>query len=106
VKGDYDSALADFNKAIELNPDNAENYRNRGTAYFFKGEFFFALTDLNEAIRLDPKNPAAYFIRGSTYKALGQINDANKDFEKVLEISTDPDLVKSAEEELEQLKGQ
>jgi hypothetical protein len=35
---------------------------------------------------------------------MGQISDAIKDFEHVLEISTDPELSKSAEEELKTLK--
>ena len=36
-KGDLTQAIADFNKAIELDPDYAEGYNNRGFAYDQQG---------------------------------------------------------------------
>ncbi len=38
LKGDHDSAIADFIKAIELDPTYAEAYQLRGLAYDKKGE--------------------------------------------------------------------
>ena len=32
-KGEYDKAIEDYSKAIELNPEYAEAYNNRGNAY-------------------------------------------------------------------------
>ena len=50
----FDSAIADCNKAIELNPELAEAYNNRGDAYGNKGELDSAIADCNKAIELNP----------------------------------------------------
>ena len=51
-KGECDLAIADFNKAIELNPEDAEAHSNRGIAYADKGEHDLAIADLDQAERL------------------------------------------------------
>ena len=48
-------ALADFNQAIQLNPELAEAYYGRGTVYFLKGDLDNALAYFNQAIQLNPK---------------------------------------------------
>ena len=45
IKGEYDAAVADFNKAIQLDPGHATSYSNRSLAYIKKGLFDYALTD-------------------------------------------------------------
>jgi len=45
-KRDYDGALAAFNKALELDPDNAVVLNSRGLAYYNRGEEERALAEL------------------------------------------------------------
>jgi tetratricopeptide (TPR) repeat protein len=48
-KGEFDKAIADFSKAIELDPNYAEAYFNRAYAYHRKGgEVAKARSDLEE----------------------------------------------------------
>ena len=54
-KGEYDKAITDYNKAIELNPEYARAYYNRGNAYAEKGEHDKATADYNKAIEIDPE---------------------------------------------------
>ncbi|HMD53908.1 MAG TPA: tetratricopeptide repeat protein, partial [Phycisphaerae bacterium] len=49
VKGDFNGALADYNKAIELKPDYADAYIGRGGAEYKKSDPKGALTDYNKA---------------------------------------------------------
>jgi tetratricopeptide (TPR) repeat protein len=50
---DYDQALDDFNKAIELQPDLALAYYYRGIAYTLTGDYDKAQADMNQALELD-----------------------------------------------------
>ena len=58
-KGDLDKALADFNKAIELDSAYAQAYNNRGAAYLAKGDNNKAIADFKKALELDPNNKDA-----------------------------------------------
>jgi tetratricopeptide (TPR) repeat protein len=59
-KDDYDSAIADFNEAIRLNPNFALAFKERGYAYYLKEDHDRAIADYSEAIRLDPKAPSMW----------------------------------------------
>ncbi len=48
-KGQYDQAISDYNKAIEINPKHAMAYNNRGVACYFKGEYDEAWEDVHKA---------------------------------------------------------
>ena len=50
---DYGQVIADLNKAIELDPDYARAYNNRGIAYTDQGDYARAIADLNKAIELN-----------------------------------------------------
>lgn len=54
-KGEYDRAILDCSRAIELNPNFAAAYYDRGLAYKNKGETSRATDDLNRAKELKAK---------------------------------------------------
>jgi tetratricopeptide (TPR) repeat protein len=64
-KGDYQGALDDYNHAIQLDPNYARAYANRGglKILVFK-DYQGALVDLNRAIQVDPNSAQAYISRG------------------------------------------
>lgn len=53
-KGDLDSAIKSFSKAIEINPRYADAYHNRGNAYQNKGDIENAIKDYEIAISINP----------------------------------------------------
>lgn len=55
-KGNYDTAIADYDRAIQLNRDFAEAYFNRGDAHSNKGDSARALIDFRVAVRLTPES--------------------------------------------------
>lgn len=64
-KKQYDRAINNINKAIELNPDIADYYVIRGAAYYFlkgKNDEYYkdALKDLQRSIALDPVHKIPY----------------------------------------------
>jgi Flp pilus assembly protein TadD len=59
-KGQYDQAISDFNKAIEINPAYGKAYTNRGIVYRLKGQYDRAISDFNKAIQINPLDAQAY----------------------------------------------
>ena len=50
----YESAITDFDKAIQLNPNYATAYHNRGYANAQLGQYEAAIADFDEALQLEP----------------------------------------------------
>ena len=48
-KGQYDQAISDYNKALELNPMDALAYYNRGVAYYSRKDYDKAWDDVYKA---------------------------------------------------------
>jgi len=77
----YETTIKDSNKAIEINPKNAEAYYNRGKAKASLGDRIGSMKDFNKAIELKPKNADAYYnSRGFLKSNLGDYSGAIKDF--------------------------
>ena len=51
-KGEFDRAIQDFDKSIQIKPDNAEAYYGRGMAYGSKGYLDRARQDYSKAREL------------------------------------------------------
>ena len=75
TKGDQDGAIADFSRAIELNPKLAEAYLNRGLAKSTKGDQDGAIADESQAIELNPKLAEAYLNRGGAKQTKGDLEE-------------------------------
>ena len=56
--GDYEVALENVNKAIDLNPDFTEAYNSRGIIRGQFREYELALADFNKALTLEPNKPS------------------------------------------------
>ncbi len=93
---DNDNAFEDYNKAIELNPEYAMAYQNRGTlyqSYWFK--YDKAMDDYNKAIKLNPEFALAYFNRASLKWYMGDLKGALADYNKMLSDfnADDPEVI-------------
>jgi tetratricopeptide (TPR) repeat protein/S1-C subfamily serine protease len=87
--GKYDAAVADYDKALALNPDLAYAYNNRGFAYSNLGKYDAALADYGKALALNPDDAEAYYNRGVTYSNLGKYDAALADYGKALALNPD-----------------
>ena len=95
---DYEDSLKDYNKAIELDPNNPEAYHERGSVKDKMGnlksilqdkkgslnDYKSALKDYNKAIELDPNKDTYYFYRGSVKSELGDYPGAIKDYNRLI----------------------
>jgi tetratricopeptide (TPR) repeat protein len=85
-KGDYDGAIADCSKAIELDPKYAFAYNSRGAAKDHKGDYDGAIADFSKAIEFDPKYANAYNNRGDAEDHKGDYDGAIADYGKAIEL--------------------
>jgi tetratricopeptide (TPR) repeat protein len=84
---EYEKAIEDYNKAIELDPKFAIAYTNRGVAYDKLKEHEKAIEDFNKAIELDPKNVAMYLNLSEAIIIMGDYKSASKNIAKALYLS-------------------
>ncbi len=85
-KKQYDRAIADLTKSIELDPGLAWAHYNRGTVYQMKGLHDLAIADFTQAIQLNPRFTLAYNNRGVAYRKKGKRRRAVADYRKALQI--------------------
>ncbi len=89
-QGRYDEALKRFEKARELQPENATVYNMIGLCHLRKGELSQALSAFDKALELVPTFSDALNNRGMVYLAMGQYHMAEVDFLAVLADGTYP----------------
>jgi len=86
-KGNFDQAIADFNRAINVKNNFAEAYLNRGLTYMAANKPDLALADYSKALEIDPKYEEAYYIRGLSFADKGNPDRAIADYTRAIEIN-------------------
>ena len=82
---DYEKAIADYDKAIELNPTYASALNNRGLAYFNNGQKERAIADYDAAIKIEP-DAVRLNNRGNAYASRAQYDRAIQDFDAAVNL--------------------
>ena len=89
VLGQTDWAIDRFSYAIEISPNNALAYNNRGAAYVVKDNQERAIADFTRAIELYPDFVEAHLRRSNIYFWRGDFDKAIKGYTKVIELEPD-----------------
>ena len=92
---DSQAALANYNKAIELNPKHVDAWVRKGVTLYNLKDYYEASICLNEAVRLSPVSFKAIYNRGKNRLALKDLEGAFGDFDRA--ISLKPEHPKSHE---------
>ncbi len=72
--GVFDKAIADFDRAIGMDPEYAKAYYNRGSTYDKMGELDKAIVDYRKTISLDPYYYEAHYFLEQALKKTGQVD--------------------------------
>ncbi|PSB04588.1 tetratricopeptide repeat-containing S1 family peptidase [Merismopedia glauca] len=86
-KGNYQEAIENYTKAIEIDPQYTNAYNNRGIAYGNLGNYQQAISDYARAIALNPQDPDAYYNRGNAYDDLGEYQKAISDYDRAITLN-------------------
>jgi TolB-like protein/Flp pilus assembly protein TadD len=82
----YDEAIAETERALALDPNDANSFISMAYALIYVGKPTEAVSYIEKAMRIDPDYPAYYlFIRGLAHFGMEQFKKAASLFEKALE---------------------
>lgn len=83
--GDWEGAIKDFRKAVELDPYNATAYRGIGNAYIQLRQDQDAVEAYQKALEAEPLDYKTRYNLGVAYNRTNQPEQAIEEFQKVIE---------------------
>ena len=90
-RGDFAGAIADYDRAIELDPKFVDAYNYRASVKEIIGDLTGALADCNRAIEINPSYFLAYSHRACIHYQLRDFGSAARDFRHTSEINPQAD---------------
>lgn len=79
VYGEFEHALEEINKAIELNPNYAEAYNNKSIALFKLKKYTEAIKAADKALEIDPNNTTFIDNKTALIKLINMVKNNEKD---------------------------
>ena len=86
ARHDFTAAIADFSRAIELEPNVAANYHDRSVARLANGQPVLAMGDLDRALKLSGADVPALMTRGELHIALQNVALGQADFDAAKKV--------------------
>lgn len=87
--GDYDKALADYDRALQLDPKDAVALTNRGNIYRDDEEYERALADYDAALQFAPDDGDVHYSRALVLIELREYDRAIADFDRAVALKPD-----------------
>jgi len=85
--GEFQLALADFSRCLELDPDWTWAFTQRGWVYYKLGKYRQAVSDYNAALHIQPNYELAFLYRAFAYEKLDDRKNTISDLEALLELT-------------------
>jgi tetratricopeptide (TPR) repeat protein/membrane protease YdiL (CAAX protease family) len=105
----FNQAIANLTRAIQLGDDSSSVYTYRGNAKFMKGDLAGAISDYSMAIVLNPKDSTSFFDRGFVKHRNSDFEGAIADYDDAIALNPkdsraydDRGLAKVGEEKLDE----
>ena len=89
AQGRYEEAIASYDQAIEIQPDYALAWYNRGVALEKLEKYEDAIASYDQAIKFQPDYAFAWHNRGNALQELGKYEDAIASYDQAIKIQPD-----------------
>lgn len=86
IAGDTERAIEQYDRAIDLNPENALYYYSRGLARLRSRDFDRAREDFHQAATLNPRSSMAFFGRGQAHFGTNEYDRAIEDLNEAIKL--------------------
>ena len=87
--GNFDQAIEAFQKAVFLNPTDADTHNNLGLALQYQNKLDEAIASYNTALSLKPDYTDAYYNKGVSLQDQGKLDEAIAAYNTVTELLPD-----------------
>jgi tetratricopeptide (TPR) repeat protein len=87
AKGKMSEAMAHFQKALRIEPNQASVHSSLGVFYLEMGQVSESLAHLQTALEIEPNFADAHYNLGNTYLQMGRAGEALVHYNKALEIN-------------------
>lgn len=94
------AAVERFSEVIRLDPEFAEGWNRRATAYYAQGRYPLSLADVTEVLAREPRHFGALAGRGLCFQALGRTAEAIAAYRQALEINPHMEQIRARLESL------
>ncbi|MEM4781989.1 MAG: tetratricopeptide repeat protein [Halalkalicoccus sp.] len=91
--GRCERALEDADRAIEIDPENADAHIDRGNVFAERGDYGAATEAYDRAVEIDPENARAYHNRASAYVTFGDAGRVMADYDRAIELEPEDSTV-------------
>jgi protein O-mannosyl-transferase len=88
LDGQYEKALTDLSTAVQLEPNEPDNWNNYGLYLSEAGKFDEALNALDKSISLKPNFEKAIYNKGNAYAKVGKYQEALREYQLALRINS------------------
>ncbi|MEL7038892.1 MAG: tetratricopeptide repeat protein [Cyanobacteria bacterium J06592_8] len=85
----YEEAIASYDKAVEIQPDYAQAWNNRGLELYYLERYTEAVQSYDKALEIQPDDAKAWYNRGFALLKLERYTEALQSFDKAVEIQPD-----------------
>ena len=98
-KGILDETIAEFKKALSINPRYADAHYNLGLAYQMKGMVDEAIFEYKQTLAIDPGYSEAHYVLADHYYSKKEYKLAIKHFDKASELGypVEPEFLQALE---------
>ncbi|EEC15587.1 tetratricopeptide repeat protein, tpr, putative, partial [Ixodes scapularis] len=86
LRGRYEEAIKEYNKAIKLKPDEDVLYYKKGNSLAFLGRYEEAIECYDKSISLNPEYADAYNNKGNSFFDLEKYEEALVEYDKAIEL--------------------
>jgi tetratricopeptide (TPR) repeat protein len=99
-----DEALVHYRKAVELRDDFADAHTNLASLLARKGETAEAIAHYEKALAIPPEDASSHIRLAKLLLQLGRNNEAVAHFRRALELTKDPVVARSLEQEIQRAR--
>ncbi|RIB05239.1 kinase-like domain-containing protein [Gigaspora rosea] len=86
MMGRHEEAISDFNKLLEVDPNDASSLDIRGITYQKMGRYEEAISDFNKSLEIVPNNEISLNHRAISYRMMGRYEESLADLNRSLVI--------------------